>query len=51
MVRNEQQGEKERARETEEKVRDSVWLERVTASLVYFAVGQIPKSSMTGNSQ
>jgi hypothetical protein len=43
------QGEKERAREMDKRVRDRVWLERVTALLVNLAVGQIPRSSMTDN--
>ncbi len=32
MSRRERQGEKERARETKNRVRDSVWFERVMAS-------------------
>jgi hypothetical protein len=38
LVRNEQQGEKERARETEERVRNSEWLERIMASLINLAI-------------
>ncbi len=49
LAEHERQGEKERAREMEKRVRDSVWLDRVTASVVNSAVGQIPESSMTDN--
>ncbi len=44
-----QQREKERTRNREKSVRDSVQLERVVASLINLTVSQIPMSSVTDN--
>jgi hypothetical protein len=39
---------RERAREIEKRVRDSVWLDRVTASVINSEIGRIPWNSKTG---
>ncbi len=43
------EGERERERWKEKRVRDRVWLERVVVLLVNLTVGLIPRSSIMDN--